>query len=61
MTGSLATAEAAALRYVGDGTPGIHRVRAGRGFRYVAADGSSVLDFVTRRRIRALAIPPGLD
>ena len=58
MTDSLATAEAAALRYVSDGTPGIHRVRAGRGFRYVAADGSPVRDFATRRRIRALAIPP---
>ena len=58
MTDALATAEAAALRYVSDGTPGIHRVRAGRGFRYVAADGSPVRDFVTRRRIRALAIPP---
>ncbi len=58
MSDSLATAEAAALRYVSDGTPGIHRVRAGRGFRYVAADGSPVRDLVTRRRIRALAIPP---
>jgi DNA topoisomerase I len=58
MSDSLATAEVAALRYVSDGTPGIHRLRAGRGFRYVAADGLPVRDFVTRRRIRALAIPP---
>ena len=58
MTDSLATAEAAALRYVSDGTPGIHRVRASRRLRYVAADGTPVRDLAIRRRIRALAIPP---
>ena len=53
-----ATAEEASLRYVSDDTPGLRRVRVGRGFRYVAADGSPVRDFAIRRRIRALAIPP---
>jgi DNA topoisomerase-1 len=54
-----AAAEAASLRYVSDTAPGIRRLRVGRGrFRYVAPDGSPVRDFGTRRRIRALAIPP---
>jgi DNA topoisomerase-1 len=50
-------AEAAALRYVSDQTPGISRVGKGPRFRYHAADGSPVRDLATRRRIRALAIP----
>jgi len=55
---AVAAAEAAALRYVTDASPGITRFRAGGGFRYRAADGSPVRDLPTRRRIRALAIPP---
>ena len=55
---SRATAEEAALRYVSDDTRAYRRFRAGRGFRYVAADGSPVRDSAARRRIRALAIPP---
>jgi DNA topoisomerase-1 len=51
-------AEAASLRYVSDRASGIRRHRAGRGFRYVAVDGTPVRDFATRRRIRMLAIPP---
>jgi DNA topoisomerase-1 len=58
MADSRATAEEASLRYVSDDTPGLRRFRVGRGFRYVAADGSPVRDFAVRRRIRALAIPP---
>lgn len=57
-TDPLAAAEAASLRYVSDGGSGIRRLRAGHGFRYVAADGSTVHDQATRRRIRTLAIPP---
>jgi DNA topoisomerase I len=56
--GSVAAAEAAALRYVSDGAPGISRLRAGRGFRYRSPDGSPVRGFATRRRIQTLAIPP---
>jgi DNA topoisomerase-1 len=55
---SIAAAEAASLRYVTDADPGITRFRRGGGFRYRAADGSAVRDLPTRRRIRALAIPP---
>ena len=57
-TDPLQAAEAASLRYVSDGEPGLRRFRAGRGFRYVAPDGAPVRDFATRRRITALAIPP---
>ncbi|MBS1868343.1 MAG: DNA topoisomerase IB [Actinobacteria bacterium] len=38
--------------------PGIARVRRGRGFAYVHADGARVMDAATIDRIRALAIPP---
>ncbi len=51
-------AEDAGLRWVCDGAPGIRRVRAGKGFRYVDADGKRVRDDKTIERIRKLAIPP---
>jgi DNA topoisomerase-1 len=51
-------AEAASLRYVSDGLPGIRRRGAGQGFAYVAADGRHVNDPDTLRQIKALAIPP---
>jgi DNA topoisomerase-1 len=51
-------AAAAGLRYVSDARPGIRRVGSGRGFRYVAPDGSAVRDAETLARIRSLAIPP---
>ena len=38
--------------------PGIARLRRGRGFAYVDADGARVTDEATIDRIRALAIPP---
>ncbi|HEU0034124.1 MAG TPA: DNA topoisomerase IB, partial [Kofleriaceae bacterium] len=38
--------------------PGIRRLKRGRGFRYVSADGKAVRDPATLSRIRALAIPP---
>ncbi len=52
------SARAAGLRYVGDATPGIRRVRSGKGFRFVGPDGHAVRDEATLARIRALAIPP---
>jgi DNA topoisomerase-1 len=51
-------AQAANLRYVTDAQPGIRRLRAGRGFRYVSAAGAPVRTPAILRRIRALAIPP---
>jgi DNA topoisomerase I len=60
---SLATDPRAAARhahlcYVADTQPGIRRLRAGRGFRYVAPNGEPVRDPSELRRIRKLAIPP---
>lgn len=47
----------AGLRYVHDGIPGIRRIRAGKGFRYLDASGKPVSAAV-RARIEALVIPP---
>ena len=46
------------LRRVDCATPGIARVRRGRGFIYLDPDGGRVDDPETLDRIRALAIPP---
>ncbi len=46
------------LRHVSDTAPGIRRLRAGKGFRYVDARGEAVRDDARLSRIRALAIPP---
>ena len=53
-----AAARDAGLRYVTDDRPGIRRIRAGRGFRYIGPDGVAIRDAATLERIRALAIPP---
>ena len=52
------SARAAGLRYVTDDQPGIQRLKARAGFRYVAAGGAPVTDRDELARIRALAIPP---
>lgn len=54
----VASARAAHCRYVDHEGPGIRRVRAGRGFRYVGPRGRPVRDPDTLRRIRSLAVPP---
>lgn len=46
------------LKRVDCAQPGIRRVRRGRGFAYVGADGARVDDPVVLQRISALAIPP---
>ncbi|MCA1662778.1 MAG: DNA topoisomerase IB [Myxococcales bacterium] len=51
-------AEDAGLRWVSDDAPGIRRVRAGKGFRYVDAEGKTVRDDKTVTRIKQLVIPP---
>ena len=51
-------AESAGLVYVLSDSPGLTRVRRGKGFTYRAADGTTVVDAATRDRITALAIPP---
>src|SRR5215510_8964760 len=53
-------ARSAGLRYVSVSPlpPGIRRVRSGKGFRYVAPDGSAIRDKEEIARIRAIVIPP---
>lgn len=48
----------AGLRYVSDLSPGIRRLKSGRGFRYVLEEGETVKDPETLTRIRSLVIPP---
>ena len=48
----------ARTRRVDCSSPGISRLRRGRGFRYVGTDGRTIEDEPTVDRIRALAIPP---
>jgi DNA topoisomerase-1 len=51
-------ARSAGLRYTSDALPGIRRVRAGKGFRYVDAHGAPVRAPEVLERIRRLAVPP---
>lgn len=53
------TAKKAGLRYVTDGIRGIRRRRVGGGWAYYAPDGSRITDDQVRKRLNALAIPPG--
>ena len=46
------------LIYYPDSEPGIRRKRAGRGFSYVAADGTSIDDKAERARLASMAVPP---
>ena len=57
-TAASSAAEAAGLRYVTDLSPGIRRIRCGRGFRYVDPHDEAVGDERVRLRIKHLAIPP---
>src|SRR5204863_510734 len=52
------SAKAAGLRYVSDSMPGIKRLRHGRGFSYVGADGQVIQEKDAINRFRALVIPP---
>ena len=52
------SARDAGLRHGSDRSPGIRRVRRGRGFAYEDAEGRPVRDDETLVRIRKLAIPP---
>jgi DNA topoisomerase-1 len=55
---SLSAAKEAGLSYVSDSNPGIRRIRSGKGFRYVDAEGKGIRDQDTLARIRSLVIPP---
>jgi DNA topoisomerase-1 len=52
------SAKAAGLRYVTDAGPGIRRQRAGKGFAYLAEDGTRLRDRHELQRITSLRIPP---
>ncbi|HEV8543493.1 MAG TPA: DNA topoisomerase IB [Verrucomicrobiae bacterium] len=51
-------ARAAGLNHVSPDKPGIKRIRAGKGFRYVGPEGHSITDKIILGRIKRLAIPP---
>jgi DNA topoisomerase-1 len=55
---SVSAARSAGLTYVTDGSPGIRRLRAGSGFRYLYPDGHPVRDKEVLGRIGSLVIPP---
>ncbi len=56
--GEAATARRARLRRSDPSSPGLHRVRRGKGFSYVDADGAPYRDPEDILRIKQLAIPP---
>src|SRR5215467_10094749 len=57
-TDPLESAADAGLRYVRDDGPCIRRLRRGKSFRYVGADGRRLRDSKHLQRIRSLVIPP---
>lgn len=55
---AVASAKIVGLRHVSDEQPGIVRISARDGFRYLDLDGEPVDDEATLARIKSLAIPP---
>ena len=51
-------AKAAGLRYTTDAIPGIRRVKRGKSFAFISADGAPIADRKEIARIKSLAIPP---
>ncbi len=49
------------LVYFPDDRPGISRRRCGRGFTYIAPDGTRIDDPGERRRLQALGVPPAYE
>lgn len=56
--GNAAEAEQAGLRYSSPDEAGISRIRRGKGFQYLDAEGTAISDPRVIERIRALVIPP---
>src|SRR5439155_19749003 len=54
-------AQTAQLKYVSDEKPGIRRLRAGAGFKYLALNGRNIRDSRTLSRIKSLVIPPAWE
>ncbi len=49
------------LVFYPDSRPGITRRRHGRGFAYIAPDGTSIDDVTERERLAAMAVPPAYE
>ncbi len=49
------------LVYYPDAQPGIRRERRGKGFSYVAPDGTRIARGAERKRLEALAVPPAYE
>lgn len=49
------------LEFYPDDRPGIARQRRGRGFSYIAPDGTRIADLRERKRLSALAVPPAWE
>lgn len=49
------------LVHVSDDQPGITRRRRGRGFTYIAPDGTTIARGAERQRLEALAVPPAYE
>jgi DNA topoisomerase IB len=68
MTGSralksspVASAASAGLRYVSDRLPGIRREIGPGGFKYIDTNGKRIRSATELARIRALAVPAGME
>ena len=49
------------LVYYPDSRPGIRRLRRGRGFSYIAPDGTTIGDRKERARLASMAVPPAYE
>jgi DNA topoisomerase-1 len=58
ITDPVESSKAAGLRYVTGTKPGIARKKRGKSFQYLDAEGKTVRDEATLKRIRSLVIPP---
>ena len=59
--GRIALESGVSLVYYPDDRPGISRRRCGRGFTYVAPDGTTIDDRSERKRLASLAVPPAYE
>lgn len=57
-TDPIDSAKAANCRYVDDTTPGIRRLKSGKGWKYVSPEGKAIRDREVLARVKALVIPP---
>lgn len=51
-------AASAGLEYIQEFGQGLTRKKSGKGFKYIASDGSTVTCKITKSRVKALVIPP---